>query len=458
MKTNRSRVKSCQILLRNPNGRQVWMFAVGKDKLTFTSEVSAPVESQLPPVTRQRDWQALAQPRLNIACLPSGLVFVRVIQLPAGSSEEIPSMVEFELEKISPLPTAQVVWTFEVLERSPEGLSTVLVVVAARNAVEEFLGGLEASGFFAHCLDVPLVRELRSIQPSEDGIWIFVEDAETERTVLAAWRIGGNWREVTLLRLAEGDAGAEQLLQQLACGAWGGELAGWLQTVPPVHLRSSPEAAHLLTEPLARWQGQEVRVEPRLAPQVLAHAGASHHLDNSATSLVPPDITARHRNQLIDRLWIKGLGNVGITYLFFVFCYFAALHYRQYQWDENRAEAIALGKAYTNTLQLKERISVIQGQIDLRFAALNAWRAAVERLPESMTLSRLNFDKGRTLKLLGTVPPENVPDVTRFNSELKKVMIDGQPLFASVTPANIRSQAGPSSWDFEAVLRRSENP
>ena len=45
-----------------------------------------------------------------------------------------------------------------------------------------------------------------------------------------------------------------------------------------------------------------------------------------------------------------------------------------------------------------------------------------------------------------------------FNSELKKVMVDGQPLFASVTPANIRSQAGPSAWDFEAVLRRSENP
>ncbi len=458
MKTNRSRVKSCQILLRNKDSRQVWMFAVGKDKLSFSSEVSAAHESPLPAGTRQRDWQELLQPRLNIACLPSGLVFVRVIQLPAGSADEIPSMVEFELEKVSPLPTAQVVWTFEVLERSPEGLSTVLVVVAARNAVEEFLGGLEVGGFIAHCLDVPLVRELRSLQPTEDGIWILVEDSQSERTVLAAWRVGGIWREVTLIRLAEGDAGAEQLLQQLACGAWGGELAGWLQAVPPVHLRGSPEAAHLLTEPLARWQGQEVQVEPRLAPQVLAHAGATYHLESAASSLVPPEVVARHRNQLIDRLWIKGLGNVGITYLFFVFCYFAVLKYQEHQLDDTRAEAVSLGKTYTNTLQLKERITVIQGQIDLRFAALNAWRAAVERLPESMTLSRLNFDKGRTLKLLGTVPAENIPDVTRFNSELKKVMIDGQPLFASVTPANIRSQAGPSAWDFEAVLRRSESP
>ena len=458
MKTNRSRFKSCQILRRQADSRQLWMFAVGKDKLTLASETTAAHEAPLPPGTRQRDWQELLQPRLNIACLPSGLVFVRVIQLPAGSPDEIPSMVEFELEKVSPRPTAQIVWTFEVLEQLPEGLSTVLVVVAARNAVEEFLGSLESGGFIAHCLDVPLVRELRSLQPTEDGIWILVEDGQSDRTVLAAWRIGGVWREVTLVRLAEGNAGAEQLIQQLACGAWGGELAGWLQSVPPVHLRGSPEAAHLLTEPLASWQGQDIQVEPRMAPQVLAHAGASHHLGSTASSLVPPEVISRHRNQLIDRLWIKGLGNVGITYLFLVFCYIAVLKYQENQLQDTKSEAVSLGKTYTNTLQLKERIAVIQGQIDLRFAALNAWRAAVEHLPESMTLSRLNFDKGRTLKLLGTVPAENIPDVTRFNSELKKVMVDGQPLFASVTPANIRSQAGPSAWDFEAVLRRSENP
>ena len=458
MKSSKQRFSGCQFLLPRKEAQQLWLFAVAKDKITRTSAETVPLGGPFPRTVLQPDWQKLAQPRLSIACLPSGFVFVRVIQLPAGSPEEIPSMVEFELEKLSPLPTAQIVWSFEILEQSTDGLSTVLVVVAARNAVEEFLGNLESTGFVADRLEVPLVRELRSLQPTGDGIWIFVEDGLDERTVLAGWRIGGTWREVTLLRLAEGEAGADQLIQQLACGAWGGELAGWLQTLPPLHLLGSPEAAHLLAGPLETWHGSPVRVQPRTPAEHLAQEGTRYHLQPSSTSLVPTEVISRHRNQLIDRLWIKGLGNVGIFYLFAVFCYLAALKYQEHQLDDAKGESISLGKSYTNTLQLKERIAVIQGQIDLRFAALNAWRAAVEQLPESMTLSKLNFDKGRTLKLLGSVPAESVADVTRYNSALKKVMIDGQPLFASVTPANIASQAGPSSWSFEAVLRRSETP
>ena len=458
MKPAKQRYSGCQVLLPRKEAGQLWLFSVAKDKLTRTSEESVPTGGAFPKSVIQPDWQRLAQPRLSIACLPSGFVFVRVIQLPAGSAEEIPSMVEFELEKLSPLPSAQIVWSFELLERSPDGLSTVLVVVASRNAVEEFLGNLESTGFVADRLEVPLVRELRALQPTEDGIWIFVEDGLDDRTVLAGWRIQGMWREVTLLRLAEGEAGAEQLIQQLACGAWGGELAGWLQALPPLHLLGSPEAAHLLSGPLEAWHGSPVRVEPRTPLEQLAQEAARYHLQPSSTSLVPTEVIARHRNQLIDRLWIKGLGNVGIFYLFIVFCYLVALKYQEHQLDDARGESVALGKSYTNTLQLKERIAVIQGQVDLRFAALNAWRAAVEQLPESMTLSKLNFDKGRTLKLLGSVPAESVPDVTRYNSALKKVMIDGQPLFASVTPANIAAQSGPSTWSFEAVLRRSETP
>lgn len=458
MKARNSRQRSCQVLLRGTSSQRLWSFSVAPDKVSKTSEVTVPLGTPFPPSSVRQDWRLLVQPRINIACLPSGLVFIRLIHLPSSSADEIPGMVEFELEKLSPLPPAQVVWTFEVLDQTTEGLSAILVVVAARNAVEEFLGGLEGDRYIADRLEVPLVRELRYSCPTQDGIWILVEDGDAERTVLVAWRAGGIWRELIILRLEKGGAAAEQLTQQLSCAAWGGEMAGWLESVPSVRFIGSPEAAHSLVGAIEKWRGEPVHVEPHMNPEALALEAARFHLLPSSTSLVPPEVTARHRNQLIDRLWIKGLGNIGGMYLFCVFCYILALKFQEHRLDDTQSEAVALGKSYTNTLQLKEKVEIIQSQIDLRFAALNAWRAAVERLPESMTLTSLSFEKGRTLKLLGTVPTTSQSDVIQFNSDLMKARVDGQPLFGSVKPANFRSSGASSTWDFDAELRRTETP
>lgn len=458
MKLKSPGYRACVVVDPGPPRRHIWKFQVGKDKLTKLADISLQVEAPLPPKAVSRDWRHLVQPTLHIACLPPGLTFIRAVQLPAGAPEEIPGMVEFELEKLSPLPPAQIVWTYEVLDRNEQGLSTILVVIAERSAIEEFLSRLETSGYVTDRLEIPLIRELALLAPTNDGIWIIADDAVGERTVLVGWRVGGVWREVTLLRLAEGEPGTRQLVQQMECVAWAGELSGWLSAVPPVNLMGSPDGVHALETAVQEWCGEAVRTAPRIASEILAQAAAQFHLNPTGASLVPSEAVERHRNAMIDGLWVRGLVNAGITYLFLVFCYMAALKYREHQLEDAQDRASALGRQFTNTLQLKERIAVIQGQIDLRFAALNAWRAAVERLPESMTLSKLNFEKGRTLKLLGTVPSENIPDVTRFNSELKKVVIDGQPLFSKVAAAQFSSQGGSSTWSFDAELRRSETP
>ena len=49
-------------------------------------------------------------------------------------------MVELQLEKLSPLPVAQIVWTAEILPKTPENLQPVIVVITARDLVEQFLG------------------------------------------------------------------------------------------------------------------------------------------------------------------------------------------------------------------------------------------------------------------------------------------------------------------------------
>jgi hypothetical protein len=57
----------------------------------------------------------LWQPKLNVAWLPPENVFLRVIELPKSNFEETLAMVELQLEKLSPMPVTQIVWTIHVL-------------------------------------------------------------------------------------------------------------------------------------------------------------------------------------------------------------------------------------------------------------------------------------------------------------------------------------------------------
>ena len=127
------------------------------------------------------------QPRLNVAWLPPENVFLRVIELPRSNFEETLAMVELQLEKLSPLPVAQIVWTIHVSAAATNrggDLQTVIVVIAARNAVEEFLGKLEGQGYLADRLEAPMLDELEATPATEDGAWIYPAAVHrTERRV-----------------------------------------------------------------------------------------------------------------------------------------------------------------------------------------------------------------------------------------------------------------------------------
>ena len=82
----------------------------------------------------------------------------------------------------------QIVWSVHLLPRpadKPDALQTVIVMIASRGAVEEFLGQLEGSGFLADRLEAPGLDQLLSAGIREEGVWIF-PGAEDE-PVLVAW-------------------------------------------------------------------------------------------------------------------------------------------------------------------------------------------------------------------------------------------------------------------------------
>src|SRR5262249_2272531 len=158
---------------------------------------------------------------------------------------ETRSMVELQLEKLSPLPTTQLVWSYEVVPHVPQAgvghellphatgeLQTVLVLMAARHHVEEYLGQLEGQGYLADRLELPLLDELRSDKARENGAWIFPNLGGVDGACMIAWWYDGVLQNLSVAHLPSAETRAAVLQEQLAQTSWAGELEGWLTSEP----------------------------------------------------------------------------------------------------------------------------------------------------------------------------------------------------------------------------------
>src|SRR6266850_4563462 len=224
-----ARWHSCNVLHAGKANRQLWQFNAGGNKFNLLRQ-----ESKLPgePLSQKlvaKDWATLFQPRLNVAWLPADKVFVRVAQLPRADAAETQSMVELQLEKLSPLPVTQLVWSYELLPRIQQGrlgeelnphatgeLQTVVVIMAARHHIEEYLGQIEGQGYLSDRLELPLLDELRATKVKRDGAWIFPSVGGREAICMVAWWYDGVLQNLSLIHLPRDETRAAILQEQLA--------------------------------------------------------------------------------------------------------------------------------------------------------------------------------------------------------------------------------------------------
>jgi hypothetical protein len=300
-----------------------------------------------------------------------------------------------------------------------------------------------------------VVRRLLSRPVSGDLLRIVLDGPAEKRVAVLGWWSGSVLRDVSMIRLPV-DGAAELLVAHLNGTAWAAEMDGWLAGLPAVTVAGGGSEADSIAAALGAWSGRPVTVEPPDAEPDLARRTADHALLPAPASLIPEEIRLRQRSQYVDSLWVKGLTGLAMTYLAGVFVYLAVLTFQESSVDTLRDETRAMALQYTNTLQLKARVRVLQEQVALRFAALDCWNAVVEKLPEALTLVQLDFKNGRTLLLNGNAQEADRGEVTRFNDLLRAATIDGKPLFSEVKPATMTPRGGTLSWTFEAELRREE--
>ncbi len=454
----------CNVLELSADRRRLWSFDIGGDgEAEFDCELPGLPGDPLPARLVGKNWRALFSPRLNIAWLPVGSVFLRAAQFPKCDRAELHAMVELALEKISPLPVAQIVWSLEPVPAHstvPSEMQTVIVLIAARHEVEKFLGTLEGRGFLADRLEVPFLHQLLASKIDGDAAWIYAGHGEQSNTCLLAWWYGGELRSLTMVKLSTPEHWRRELGEVLAQSAWAGEMDGWITGPPRYRLVAAPEDQEIWLPVLRDLADGIVDVAKPQETTVLATQAAQRAArGESQANLLPPEFTARYRQQFVDGVWMRGLGALVVLYLFGVALFFAALEYAQSEKRGLETQVQQISGSYTNALVTKERIKVLQEQIALKYAAIESLKAVSAKLPEGMTLSDFSFQRGRNVLLRGVAPAEQISKITDYNGALQKVELNGAPLFRSVSAPSISgSGANPAQmgWSFSCELRSAE--
>lgn len=430
-----------------------------------------PLADRLPAKWVAKNWSSLWHPRLNIAWLPVESVFLRVVELPAANAEETAAMVELQLEKYAPIPVTQIVWTMHLLGTHPspakadgtvESLQSVIVVLAERTAVEEFLGRLERDGFLSDRLEAPMLDQLEAVAPKEDGVWLFPMTIAGQNAALAAWWYGGAWRGLNVITLPPAGDRAGELKTQLSLLAMGGEVEGWLTGPPRWHLVADPVNATEWEQLLRAGLNEPVQVIPPPVPVDLAARSAKRAAAAViAAQLQPPEFSARYKEQFFDRLWLRGLGCAGLLYVLGLVLYFCWVGWLGYQTRGVETQMAALSNTYTNAMQMEGRLGILQSQAHLKYAALDCWQLVAENLPSAVTLQRFALAEGSKLTLSGQVNQADMKDLSDFWDNLRKTKLHGELFFDSQSDSSSQplfhlQNNNIMSWSFSLKLLHGE--
>jgi hypothetical protein len=467
----KKRLHSCNVLDSSPAERHLWHFTVERDDAKLQREETIGHGTPVPAKLAQKDWHDLYQPKLNIAWVPASRVFLRVVQLPAVDRQELQSMLEFQLERLSPLPVPQILWSFEVLPSRAENMQTAVVCIVSRDAVEEFISQVEAQSFQPDRLEIPQLNQIISDGAREDGGWIYANNSIDPDLCTVAWWSGGTLQDLQLLRLpavsateaggaaAIQNARAEFLREQLMQTAWAGEMEGWLTLPVKWRLIADENTISFWLPLITPWAEDGVETHPAFDSKSVAHYSAARAARGEpAADLLPPEFSTRYHQQYVDRLWMRGLGALVGLYVIGVAIFLVTLQVYSFQDNRLKAQVAGISNTYTNVLQLKERVEVLQEQLNLQYAALDSLKIAAEQLPEDFTLVNLVFSGGRSVNIYGTAPVGEESKIIGYNEAIRKATVNGQLLYKDVMPPNITRRPGADtlSWNFDCLLNVSD--
>ncbi len=461
-----ARIHTYSILSGPEPGHHLWQYSTANPKkISRIHSREITLEPPLPPHLCRKDWNALFKKQMRVAWMPVEDLFLGVVHLPAEDLEEARSMVELQwIEKLSPLPVSQVVWSIELLPQSKASLKTALLAVAPRNRIEHYLGTVEELGYEAERLECPFVEEVASTQPDQDGAWIYpVADSENQfKSCYIAWWFNGNLEKINLIQLPPQGNPQSTVEKELTRISWAGEVEGWMTSPPKWTLvldpASDPESAW--KNWILSWASDSGRVKEPQSFEKLAQNAATDvsHQQPQGIDLMPEGFSYKYRQRFIDRVWMKGVVALAAIYLLGTLVYLGALQVRKYNLGSTEQSVAELANSFTNTLEMEARIQVLKDLRNTKSAAFQCLEVVSTNLPPELTLTSFGFSRGSEVSLRGTTA--SAAKLTEYYELLSSAGASSEEgsdkLFSRVTYPRSTTRPGSTTitWSFECELNR----
>ncbi|MAS76217.1 MAG: hypothetical protein CMO57_07450 [Verrucomicrobiales bacterium] len=395
-KTNWS---SCNLIEPAIEGSRLWQFSASSKKVRLSGDLRVPENEGPPAKVVSKTWTDIFSKKMNIATIPAEKVFLRVVILPECEPEELLPMLEFQIEELSPLPLAQVVWSAERVPgvNNDNGNQTVIIMIASRDTVESRLTELEPLGFLADRVEVPTLREFFAIESRNDGAHIQLIQGEDSVLALISWWFDGQLRDVNSFNLPDQEGSQDALVEKINRVTWAGEVSGWMPSDVTCYLAKRGDVSADWQAILARCFGDRIREVEPMSEVDLATATAEYSTKSAAPGLMLEDYTKRYRQRFQDSLWMQGIKGVVLMLLLGLVFYFGYGNYLQSNLDDLVIQAKREGNKYTNALALKARMETLDKRDKLKVAALKAWDKISIELPQELKFTELTFTSDRTL-------------------------------------------------------------
>ena len=104
-----------------------------------------------------------------VASLPNSAVFTSVLDMPKMSDVELKNAVEFEAKKYVPLPMSELTLSWTIVEKFPDGHSTVLITAVPNNILRSYLKIFELSKLEPQALEIEALALIRSVIGDDKG-------------------------------------------------------------------------------------------------------------------------------------------------------------------------------------------------------------------------------------------------------------------------------------------------
>lgn len=181
-------------------------------------------------------------------------VVVRPIDLPFMEQEELRGAIQFQVQEYIPIPIADAILDFQVLEEflteNNERMMRVLLVAAQRDMINEFVGTVQKAGLDPVAIDHVPFALIRSLGEVSGGLGVAAGEAIIEvgagvsnivvheggiprfaRTLLVG---GGNLTDALAAGLGVSFEDAESIKQRMGLGATPGEAMASTEAAPRI--------------------------------------------------------------------------------------------------------------------------------------------------------------------------------------------------------------------------------